>query len=79
MTATLHRLITDALALPDDEREALLRALLDSLDEPGEDDDHAAAWDAEIERRAPDDDRDDAMVADGPAALRQIRDEVLGR
>lgn len=79
MAATPHRLLADALALPDDEREALLRALLDSLDEPGEDDDHAIAWDAEIERRAEDDDRDEAMITDGPAALHELRAEILGR
>jgi hypothetical protein len=60
-------------------------ALIESLDEPanaseaattGDPPDAAAAWDAEIERRAADDEGDDL---DGPAVMRQLRAEILGR
>jgi putative addiction module component (TIGR02574 family) len=50
MSATLDALSHDALALPADQRLALARRLLDSVDlepEPGA----AAAWEAEIARR----------------------------
>ena len=57
--AVPRRLIKEALELPLHEREELLRALLDGLDEPGQDDGHGEAWDAEIERRVRDDENDD--------------------
>jgi putative addiction module component (TIGR02574 family) len=50
MSATLDTLSLDALALPADQRLALARRLLDSVDlepEPGAE----AAWEAEIARR----------------------------
>ena len=50
MSAALDALAHDALALPPDERLALARRLLDSVDlepEPGAE----AAWQAEIARR----------------------------
>lgn len=52
---------------------------LDGVDEPGQDEGHAEAWDAEIERRVRADDNDEEVVADGRGALRQLRDEILGR
>jgi putative addiction module component (TIGR02574 family) len=68
--------MTQVLELPRDEREELLRALLQSFEEPGEDEGHVAAWDAEIERRAQD--GDDAFE-DVSSAMRSIRDEILGQ
>lgn len=76
--AVPRKLIKEALELPLDEREELLRALLDGLDEPGQDEGHAEAWDTEIERRARDDENDEDIVADGRGALRQLRADILG-
>jgi hypothetical protein len=86
MVASPQRLLADALALPADERETLLRALIESLDGPANASDEvtsgepsetaSAAWDAEIERRAADDEGSDL---DGPAVMRQLRAEILGR
>ncbi len=72
------RLLEEALQLPVDEREELLRALLDALDEPGHDDGHTAASNAEILRRMRSDENDEEMVADGRGALRQLRADILG-
>lgn len=69
-------LIAEVLTLPEPDREALLRALLDSLDEPGEDKGHAAAWDDEIERRAQADDDGSAELVDGAEVFRQVRAEI---
>lgn len=71
--AAPHALMAEALKLSTEEREELLRVLLQSLDEPGEDEGHAEAWDAEIERRASG--GDDAFT-DGGIALRDLRDEI---
>jgi hypothetical protein len=43
-----------------------------------EDAGNAAAWDAEIERRARDDDEGSAEFVDGEEALRRVRAEILG-
>jgi putative addiction module component (TIGR02574 family) len=72
-------LIEEVLTLPEPEREALLRALLHSLDEPGQDPDHAAAWDAEIARRVRDDEEDRDVFLDGPEAIAEIRAELFRR
>jgi putative addiction module component (TIGR02574 family) len=75
-------LLADALALPEDERERLLRALIDSLDGPASavtsdtPEAIAADWDAEIERRVADDERDDL---DGPSVMSRLRAEIRGR
>lgn len=69
-------LIAEVLTLPEPDREALLRALLESLDEAGEDEGHEAAWDAEIERRAQEDDDGSAELVDGAEMFRQVRAEI---
>jgi putative addiction module component (TIGR02574 family) len=72
-------LMAEALRLPADERAELATTLLDSLedDDDESDDGVAAAWDAEIERRAADED-DEAAWIDGDEALRQAREIVAG-
>ena len=74
--ATPSQLVKDALCLPADDREELLRALIDSLDDPGEDEGHEAAWAAEIQRRADD---EDAAFVDGADVLRRVRADLLGQ
>lgn len=50
-TSNAKKLLSDAMALPSEDRARLAAALLASLD-GGEDDDADRAWAAEIERRA---------------------------
>lgn len=64
MTAKAKQLLTDALALPADERALLARELIESLDE-ATDPDAASSWVAEIERRS-------REVDDGSAELTLI-------
>ncbi|MCE9580489.1 MAG: addiction module protein [Deltaproteobacteria bacterium] len=71
--ATPSQVVKDALELPREVREELLRALLESLDAPGEDEGHEAAWTAEIERRAND---DDTAFVEGADALRRLRADL---
>jgi hypothetical protein len=53
MTARARKLLREALALPVDERAAVAAGLLASLEDVSEDPPEvAAAWAAEIERRA---------------------------
>jgi putative addiction module component (TIGR02574 family) len=49
MNSKTKKLLTEALRLPPEEREALAGQLFDSLET--DDPDAEAAWDAEIERR----------------------------
>jgi putative addiction module component (TIGR02574 family) len=52
MSSAAHRLIEEALALPEDARTELLEALIESLDGPGEAlDEVEAAWADEIAER----------------------------
>jgi putative addiction module component (TIGR02574 family) len=52
MSPSTHRLLEEALALPEDARAELLEALIESLDGPADDPDEVeAAWADEIARR----------------------------
>lgn len=51
MTHLAKKLLTDVLALPDEDRARLAAALIASLDE-GDDGNVSESWAAEIERRA---------------------------
>jgi putative addiction module component (TIGR02574 family) len=79
VVATPHKLVTEVLALPADEREEVLRALLESLDEPGTDPGYEQAWDEEIERRARDDDEGADVFVDSAEVFREMRAEILRR
>ena len=52
--ANAHKLLEDALELPEDERERLAWSLLDSLHDEGADEDAGRAWAEEIRRRLAD-------------------------
>ena len=77
-------LLSDALALPEDERARLARALIDSLDAGDEEDASAAeieaAWRAEVEKREREMERDPTLVvpadrvfAEAERRLRELR------
>lgn len=51
MNARIHHILDEALALEQDERSALVLALLESLDEASADGDITPAWTAEIRVR----------------------------
>lgn len=77
-------LLTEALALPDEERARLARALIDSLEAGDEDEASAsqieAAWRAEVERREQEIEGDPTLLvpaeqvfAEAERRLREIR------
>ena len=52
MSPSAHRLLEEALALPEDARTELLEALIDSLDAPADEPDEVeAAWADEVAHR----------------------------
>lgn len=74
MVATAEELLQGALQLDTAERASLARAIIASLDEP--DPDVAAAWTAEIRRRARAIEDGTEKLVDGPASLQAIRDRL---
>lgn len=75
--AVRAELVSELLELPERERAELAVTLLASLDgDLAADDGVAEAWDAEIERRADEDDAGTAEWIDGADALRQVRAEI---
>ena len=75
MAASTGALLSQALELPEDERESLALALLDSLHGPRDSGDVEGAWAAEIRRRV--DDYEAGRI--GAVPWSQLRDELLAR
>lgn len=78
MTAETQKVLNEALALPENERVRLAAELLASIDEAVEDD-VAAAWAAEIERREAEALAGRGESRDWRTALDDIERRVLGR
>jgi hypothetical protein len=77
VTKTAHELLTEALRLEAPDRAKLAAELLASLDEQQED--VAAAWAAEIARRAEDARSEPDDEEDWRSALDEIQREVLSQ
>lgn len=69
VTPAAEKLLADALALPIEEREALVDALSDSLDAA----ELSPEWKAEIARRIERIERGDATLLDAEAHLRALQ------
>jgi putative addiction module component (TIGR02574 family) len=76
VTAAAKKLLEDALALPEQERAALIDALADSL--VGEEDDLSPEWKVEIARRIEAVERGESHLIPGDEVEARIR-ETLGR
>ena len=76
MTAEAKKILEDALALPEEERVALIDALADSV--MGEVDDLSPEWKAEITRRIEAVERGESRLIPGDEVEARIR-ETLGR
>jgi hypothetical protein len=74
-SATLNRLRSEALELPEEERAELARDLIRSLDAPA-DSDAAEAWDREIARRLSEIDSGAAELIDR-AELRRLMEQRI--
>jgi putative addiction module component (TIGR02574 family) len=74
--AAAKKILEDALALPEQERAALIDALADSL--MSEDDDLSPEWKAEIARRIEAVERGESRLIPGDEVEARIR-ETLGR
>jgi putative addiction module component (TIGR02574 family) len=74
VTPAAEKILADALALPVEEREALVEALSDSLD-PVE---LSPEWQAEIARRIDSIDRGEATLLDADAHLRALQAKYGG-
>jgi len=74
MSPRIEKLLKDALELSDKERADLAGRLIDSLEHQF-DDDSAAAWDAELERRI--NELDSGAVASIPWS--DVRRRLMGR
>ena len=70
--ATLERLRSEVLALPEPERAELAHELVKSLDAPG-DSDAADAWDSEILRRLSEIEAGTARLVDRDELRRRMR------
>lgn len=66
-----------ALSLPRQDRAALARDLLASLDGPA-DDDVAEAWDREIRRRIKEVESGEAKMVDAKEVMARVRDRLRG-
>lgn len=76
VTAAAKKILEDALALPEQERAALIDALADSL--VGEGDDLSPEWKAEIDRRIEAVERGESQLIPSDEVEARIR-ETLGR
>jgi len=74
VTPAAQKILAEALALPAEEREALVDALSNSLD-PVE---LSPEWKAEIDRRLERIERGDAVLLDAEAHLRALRAKYGG-
>jgi len=72
--ASAEKILTDALALPANDRARVAQALLRSLDE-GDDEDAADAWRDELQRRL--DDLDGGRVT--PLSLDDVKQRMADR
>ena len=77
MTRNSAKLLEAALVLSPDERADLAGRLIESLDEPV-DDDVQQAWETEIERRLREIDNGDVTLIPWEAARRMIVDDTNG-
>ena len=76
MRTNSKTLLTEALALPRQERTLLARELVASLDADAEDADAEATWAAEVEDRARAVLNGEADGEDGDEALAEVRAEI---
>ena len=76
VTASAKKILEDALALPEQERVALIDALADSI--VGEDDDLSPEWKAQIARRIEAVERGESRLIPGDEVDARIR-QTLGR
>lgn len=74
MTAAQKLLLEEVLALPEDARQRIGEALIDSLS--GSEEATEQAWRAEALRRAEEVDRGDAKLQDIDTVLRQLRTQL---
>ena len=75
--STLDKGRSEALSLPEAERDQLARSLVESLDGPA-DKDAASAWDTEILRRLAEIDAGTAELIDREELRRRMRARIAG-
>jgi putative addiction module component (TIGR02574 family) len=69
-------LVDQILLLPADQRAALARQIIVSLEPPTIDDDADAAWDAEIERRLGQVERGEVTPLDWRESINRVRESI---
>jgi putative addiction module component (TIGR02574 family) len=73
VTSVAHRILEEALTLPERERRQITEALLDSMSEPSEEDE---AWLDEVERRIEQARTGEAPSLDGDEVIARLRDKL---
>jgi len=82
MMTDTQKLLADALRLPEHDRAEMAAKLLESLDEPEEDEDEMSvdeAWAIEIERRCAALDSGEAVTSDWSEFRARIERDIFGR